>query len=165
MRIFQALPATVSFLMHRQGINQSELARRSGLRPAQISRYLSGDVEPKGRQLERLAEALGLRLSTLFMVAEQMQQLQKLVQYRPSGVHLRTTDPVFQHLLEAALEALAAVDGGAMDGPLEDGDGGGEETAVDRSPVATLFEAQRLLQQGQRLTLEALHQLTTPSGG
>ena len=162
MRIFQALPATVSFLMHRQGINQSELARRSGLRPAQISRYLSGDVEPKGRQLERLAEALGLRLSTLFMVAEQMQQLQKLVQYRPSGVQLRTTDPVFQHLLEAALEALAALDGGAGD---DEAEAEGGESGADRGPVATLFEAQRLLQQGQRLTLEALHQLTTPSTG
>jgi len=165
MGIFKALSATVTFLMHRQGINQSELARRSGLRPAQISRYLSREVEPKLPQIDRLASGLGLRLSTFFLVSEQMARLEKFIEHRPAGIRLTTDDPAFEHLLAAALEARAALGpaGGQSEGDDPDGDGGGGGGGGEEDAVAILFEAQRLIQRGQRLTLEALQQLTAPS--
>lgn len=159
MGIFKAFSATVTFLMHRQGINQSELARRSGLRPAQVSRYLSGEVEPKLPQIDRLARGLGLKLSTFFLVSEQMARLEKFIEHRPEGIRLGTDDPAFQHLLASALEARAALGttGTAAEGAPE---GDGPHAGGERDAVANLFEAQRLIQLGQRRTLEALQQLT-----
>lgn len=170
MGIFKALSATVTFLMYQQGINQSELARRSGLRPAQISRYLSREVEPKLPQIDRLAQGLGLKLSTFFLVSEQMSQLEKFIEHRPEGIRLGTDDPAFQHLLQSAMEARKALGHGAGAGEGEAAGAGAnddaEESGAERDTVAILFEAQRLIQRGQRLTLEALQQLTAaPPGG
>lgn len=40
------------------GINQIELSRRTGITPATISRYESGQREPYGKSLIKLAKAL-----------------------------------------------------------------------------------------------------------
>lgn len=182
MGTFQALPATIAFVMHRQGINQSELARRSGLLPAQVSRYLSGEVRPQGQQIERIARGLDLQVSTFFLIAEQMVQLQQFVEYRPAGMRLRTQDPLFHKLLEMALEARAALAGGegedllpltaltpgtdCADAPITEGDAMSPvREATQHDVLEMLFEAQRLIQEGHRLTLEALQQLALPPAG
>jgi transcriptional regulator with XRE-family HTH domain len=41
-----------------QGLSQSELAARAGIRPNQVSRYETGQVLPQLEQLARLLEAL-----------------------------------------------------------------------------------------------------------
>lgn len=49
-------------------INQSALARQTGLTQPQISNYLSGKVEPRMAALVRLADAMGLDPAHLAMV-------------------------------------------------------------------------------------------------
>lgn len=44
--------------MNESGINARELAKRCGLSEATISRYLSGQMEPKALAVSRMAKAL-----------------------------------------------------------------------------------------------------------
>ena len=46
-------------LILERGWNQSELARRAGMRPSNVSNYLRGSNVPNPKQLAKLAEALG----------------------------------------------------------------------------------------------------------
>jgi transcriptional regulator with XRE-family HTH domain len=46
--------------MGRAGISQSELSRLAGVSRASVSQYLSARNRPRGRAVERLAEALGV---------------------------------------------------------------------------------------------------------
>jgi len=55
--------ATIRTEMNRLGLSQSELARRSGMTPSQMSRYLSGIKDVKAETLVRIANTLGLRLT------------------------------------------------------------------------------------------------------
>lgn len=45
-----------------RGIQQNELAKRSGLTEASISRYFSDERTPSLRNAEKMAKALGLEL-------------------------------------------------------------------------------------------------------
>lgn len=51
--------------MSDAGMNQAELARKSGLPTGTISRYLAGDRSPKAYHVGRIAEALGTRTDDL----------------------------------------------------------------------------------------------------
>lgn len=46
-------------------ISQRELAKRSGLTEASISRYFNGERTPNLRNAERMANVLGLRLALI----------------------------------------------------------------------------------------------------
>ena len=48
--------------MQDAGMTQSDLARKTGLNRATISRYLSGEVEPRQDAAHKLAIALGVAL-------------------------------------------------------------------------------------------------------
>lgn len=54
--------ATVDELITRAGVTKAELSRRSGISRALIDDYLKGQRQPSVAQLERLGEAVGLRL-------------------------------------------------------------------------------------------------------
>jgi transcriptional regulator with XRE-family HTH domain len=47
---------------HRQGLDQSTLARRAGTTQTYISRIERGDVSPSARTVERVMHAMGLEL-------------------------------------------------------------------------------------------------------
>jgi transcriptional regulator with XRE-family HTH domain len=55
----KAVAERLRVLILERGWNQSELARRSGMRPSNVSNYLRGTNVPNPRQLAKLAEALG----------------------------------------------------------------------------------------------------------
>ena len=46
----------------KQGFQQAELARRVGLSPAQVSRFLKGERGLSLESIDRLMEALGLEI-------------------------------------------------------------------------------------------------------
>src|SRR3954468_12323629 len=62
-------PKTLSMklrtLMPARGFDQAELARRSGIRPNSISRYLAGLNMPRPGQLAKLAAALHVSIGDL----------------------------------------------------------------------------------------------------
>jgi transcriptional regulator with XRE-family HTH domain len=51
--------------MERQGVSQSELARRLEIRSQAVNQWLSGDTTPSGKRLQEIAGALGIRLAEL----------------------------------------------------------------------------------------------------
>ena len=55
----KAVGERLRVLILERGWNQSELARKSGMRPSNVSNYLRGSNVPNPRQLAKLAEALG----------------------------------------------------------------------------------------------------------
>lgn len=55
----KAVAERLRVLILEKGWNQSELARRSGMRPSNVSNYLRGSNVPNPKQLAKLAEALG----------------------------------------------------------------------------------------------------------
>jgi len=55
----KAVAERLRVLIVERGWNQSELARRSGMRPSNVSNYLRGSNVPNPKQLAKLAEALG----------------------------------------------------------------------------------------------------------
>ena len=48
-----------------QSITQRELAEKSGLTEASISRYFNGERSPNIKNVEKMASALGLRIAIL----------------------------------------------------------------------------------------------------
>lgn len=69
--------------MDATGLNRSELARRAGLDPAQITRILRGDHNVTARTMGRLVAALGGRLSIAIHPAKSAQ----LVHRKPANFH------------------------------------------------------------------------------
>ncbi len=52
-------------------LSQAEIARRAGMKPQQLNDVLSGIVCPRVDFLDRIADALGVHPSTLFMTPEE----------------------------------------------------------------------------------------------
>ena len=53
-------------LMGEKGIKQTELAARSSLSQASVSRYVRGTAEPKSRELHAISKALGVSMDSWF---------------------------------------------------------------------------------------------------
>lgn len=53
---------TIKRIAGEKNISQANLARRSGITEATISRWFSGQREPSIKNVERLCDALDLRL-------------------------------------------------------------------------------------------------------
>ena len=72
--MFEHTGSTLQLLRTLRGLNQSELAEASGVRPNEVSRYESGQVQPQLAQLERLLTGLEVPLVvfiyTLMVVTE-----------------------------------------------------------------------------------------------
>jgi ribosome-binding protein aMBF1 (putative translation factor) len=66
-RIRFELGATVRCRREELGITQAELADRAGLLQPAIARFEAGGTMPTIPMLERLADALGMRLSVEFL--------------------------------------------------------------------------------------------------
>jgi len=155
MGMNETLPGALAFLMHRRGISQAELARRTDMPKGQISRYVSGAVTPQLLQLDRLLAGLEVEPVLFFLVAEKVRELGLLTEHRAGGRRLRGGDPVFAALLHAALgdPADSAADGNEA-GCTEDGSAA--EPGGDPSGLRTLLQAQKLALESQRLFLEYL---------
>lgn len=65
-RIRFELGEAVRLRREELGLTQAELAERSGLKQPAVARFEAGGTMPTIPMLERLAEALGLRLSVQF---------------------------------------------------------------------------------------------------
>ena len=61
--------------MRKEGISQKELAKISGISESSISRYLSGELEPRLDILSNISRALGTTVS--FLVGEDNDSLTK----------------------------------------------------------------------------------------
>lgn len=49
-------------LFKKSGISQNELSRRTGITPANISRYINMITEPSPTTFERMCEAIGVKI-------------------------------------------------------------------------------------------------------
>ena len=52
-------------LLEEKGMTQAELARRTGITEASVSRYISGQRSPRITQAYRMAWAIGVDMNTL----------------------------------------------------------------------------------------------------
>src|SRR5205823_3047886 len=59
---YRDLAAELEHLRARRGLSQRELARRSGLDPAEVSRILGGRSQPRIPTAQKLAQALDAEL-------------------------------------------------------------------------------------------------------
>lgn len=53
------------YLQQKNGGNQSEMARFVGVSPQAVQKWMSGDSEPRGKNLDRAAEFLGISAAEL----------------------------------------------------------------------------------------------------
>ena len=71
----KAVAERLRVLILEKGWNQSELARRSGMRPSNVSNYLRGSNVPNPKQLAKLAEALGTTPADILNVSADIDAL------------------------------------------------------------------------------------------
>ena len=57
-------------LIEEKGMTQKELARRTGLTEASVSRYISGHRTPRITQAYRMAWAIGIDMNTLIYLGK-----------------------------------------------------------------------------------------------
>lgn len=69
----KAVAERLRVLILEKGWNQSELARRSGMRPSNVSNYLRGSNVPNPKQLAKLAEALGTTPADILNVGAEVE--------------------------------------------------------------------------------------------
>lgn len=70
---------TIQVLRLLRGISQAELARRSGIRPNQVSRYETGQVLPQWAQLAKMLDALELDLGDFVFATRLLIQLDRVL--------------------------------------------------------------------------------------
>ncbi len=84
----RATGSYIRSLREGAGLSQRELARRLGCQQPAIARLEGGQVSPNMRTLERIADALGLRLE--WQMVDPSQALAAAVQVRiPDNVAIR----------------------------------------------------------------------------
>lgn len=57
-------------LLEEKGMTQAELARRTGLTEASVSRYINGNRSPRIAQAYRLALVIGIDMNTLIFMGK-----------------------------------------------------------------------------------------------
>ena len=57
-------------LLEEKGMTQAELARRTGITEASVSRYISGQRSPRIMQAYRMAWAIGIDMNTLIYLGK-----------------------------------------------------------------------------------------------
>ena len=67
----ERLSGNIRRLLLQRGWNQSELARHSGVGTDNISRYLKGKYVPNAKHLGKIADALGVMASDLYVEQEE----------------------------------------------------------------------------------------------
>jgi putative transcriptional regulator len=64
--IFEQVIKNIETLMAQREWKQVDLARKTGINPPSVSNYMSGKVRPTVDVLIRIADVLGVQVSTLF---------------------------------------------------------------------------------------------------
>ena len=57
-------------LLEEKGMTQAELARRTGLTEASVSRYINGNRSPRIAQAYRMALVIGIDMNTLIFMGK-----------------------------------------------------------------------------------------------
>lgn len=57
-------------LLEEKGMTQAELARRTGLTEASVSRYINGNRSPRIAQAYRMALVIGIDMNTLIYLGK-----------------------------------------------------------------------------------------------
>ena len=57
-------------LLEEKGMTQAELARRTGMTEASVSRYISGQRTPRISQAYEIAEVIGIDMNTLIYLGK-----------------------------------------------------------------------------------------------
>lgn len=83
MSPFDGLGSALRWLRYKRDLSQHDVASRSGLHKAQISKYERGRDSPSVKNLGKLLDALGVRLGDLETALEE-------VRLRDSAVHSKT---------------------------------------------------------------------------
>lgn len=107
----QALAARLRALRAERGWSLDELARRSGVSRAALSRMENAEVSPTASVLNRLAAAYGLTMSRLIRMVEAdyeplvRQEVQPVWRDPAAGFHRRSVSPPSRALAGEAIEA------------------------------------------------------------
>lgn len=64
-KIIKFSPDRYSYLIRSLGFKKKDVAERAGFKPSELSRYLTGQTEPKGPRLEALANAIGVTVQDI----------------------------------------------------------------------------------------------------
>lgn len=94
-------------LMRQQFITQKELAGMAGVTEAAMSRYLSGERQPKAETLSNMATALHTTSDELLGKAEERSEIDKAVQ-----LVARNADAIPDSLKRRLIRILAAPEPG-----------------------------------------------------
>ena len=94
-------PARIQEAMTAAGMNQVELASAAGMNKSTISRYLTGQMEPKQPAISRLAQALGVTEMWLwgYDVPQERPLEQKKNDDRVKVIARLRSDPDFNELV------------------------------------------------------------------
>jgi transcriptional regulator with XRE-family HTH domain len=60
----RTMKALIEYL-HISGITQAELARRVGITPVELNRFIQGKREPRVKNLRKIAKATGISIEKL----------------------------------------------------------------------------------------------------
>jgi transcriptional regulator with XRE-family HTH domain len=96
----ESVMAAVGLLMRLKGISQAELARRAGMSPSQLSRYLSGQTAPQFQQITRLIDGLTVSGLAFWWTVYRVEKIERALLSK-SG----------DEVLQGVLRAIVAGDG------------------------------------------------------
>lgn len=88
--------AAVGLLMRLKRISQAELARRAGMSPSQLSRYLSGQTAPQFQQITRLIDGLTVSDLAFWWTVSRVEEVER-------ALVSKSGDEVIQGVLRAIL--------------------------------------------------------------
>jgi len=100
----ESVMAAVGLLMRFKRISQAELARRAGMSPSQLSRYLSGQTAPQFQQITRLIDGLTVSDLAFWWTVSRVEEIER-------ALVSETGDEVIQGVLRAILDSDGESDG------------------------------------------------------
>lgn len=96
-------------LLEKRGVSQSELAKRTGLTTAAISRYITGKREPRGFVVAQIAEAIGVTADELLGLPSSESSLSSavsLVASNPRALSAEEREAIIRSLISLSEERL-----------------------------------------------------------
>lgn len=96
-------------LLVKRGVSQSELAKRTGLTTAAISRYITGKRQPRGFVVAQIAEAIGVTTDELLGLPSNQSSLSSavsLVARNPQALSPEEREAIIRSLISLSEERL-----------------------------------------------------------
>ena len=117
-------------LLARNGGNQSEMARYIGVSPQAVQKWVAGDSEPRGKNLDAAAAFLGVTPAHLKFGIVMDQHPTQVPPPGTMAVHgLEADDPSLTQILKVRIKVQAGITGFRVEPELHDGETMGVPTA------------------------------------